>query len=205
MGAGRPSAAERVRRSRQAARERIVAAATELVRQRSYATLSVEEVMREAGLGRTIFYRHFDDLADLILRAGREAIDELYEAERRLHEMQAQGGPLESIPQAIAIAVDTYHRHGPLLRAIAEASAGDDQLAARYHAIRERFDTLTREGLELTPRFAGPRAADAGEVALALNLMNEAYLLDAFGREPRVTPEVARRALTAIWSAVVGE
>ena len=33
--------------------------------------------------------------------------------------------------------------------------------------------------------------------------MNEAYLLDAFGREPRNAPEQAHEALTAIWSAVL--
>src|SRR4051812_6782849 len=71
-----------VRHSRKQSRERIVAAATELARSRSYGELSVDEVMREAGFGRTIFYRHFDDLADLFMRAGREAIDELYEAQR---------------------------------------------------------------------------------------------------------------------------
>ena len=32
--------------------------------------------------------------------------------------------------------------------------------------------------------------------------MNEAYLLDAFGREPLVADEVAVRALTDIWLAV---
>ena len=63
-----------VRLSREQSRERIVAAATELVRKRSYAELSVDEVMREAGLGRTIFYRHFDDLGDLLMRASREAM-----------------------------------------------------------------------------------------------------------------------------------
>ena len=40
--------------------------------------------MREAGLGRTIFYRHFDDLGDLLVRASREAIEELYEAQSKL-------------------------------------------------------------------------------------------------------------------------
>ncbi len=33
--------------------------------------------------------------------------------------------------------------------------------------------------------------------------MNEAYLLDAFGREPRVTVEVAVRTLSEIWLALV--
>src|SRR5688500_11177306 len=61
----------RARLSRRESRQRIVTAATELVRERSYAELSVDAVMREAGLGRTIFYRHFDDLADLLMGTGR--------------------------------------------------------------------------------------------------------------------------------------
>src|SRR6202011_6142692 len=82
-----------IRRSRQQSRDRIVAAATELLRCSSYALLTVDEVMREAGFGRTIFYRHFDDLADLLLRASREAIDELYEAQRGFSQARIGGGP----------------------------------------------------------------------------------------------------------------
>src|SRR3954447_13264775 len=70
------------RTSRRESRARIVAAANELVRRRSYPELSVGELMREAGLGRTIFYRHFDDLGDLLVGASRDAIDELYAAQR---------------------------------------------------------------------------------------------------------------------------
>jgi hypothetical protein len=33
--------------------------------------------------------------------------------------------------------------------------------------------------------------------------MNEHYLLDAFGREPRVSVEAAVQTLTEIWEAVI--
>src|SRR3954463_12341437 len=69
-----------LRTSRQESRERIIAAATELVRRTSYGALTVDDVMREAGFGRTIFYRHFDDLGDLLRRAAREAFEGLLEA-----------------------------------------------------------------------------------------------------------------------------
>ena len=36
-----------------------------------------------------------------------------------------------------------------------------------------------------------------------MTVMNEAYLLDAFGREPRVTVEVAVQTLSEIWLALV--
>jgi AcrR family transcriptional regulator len=207
----RPRQTARARLTREEVRAGIVAAATELVRSRSYAELSVEEVMREAGLGRTIFYRHFDDLADLIERAAREAIEELYAAEQRLAEIESLQGPGSSTPEAIAAAVAAYSRHGPLLRVIAEAAAGDEQVAAGYRAIRGRFDRLTRTALERLPRFAGAGSGSVdsrvspAEIAHALNLLNEAYLLDAFGREPRVSAEEAERTLLEIWRAVLGE
>lgn len=186
----------RVRQSREETRERIIAAAALLLRKRSYAELTVDEVMREAGQGRTIFYRHFDDLADLLSRASREAIDALYEAQRTLG---AGGGPggADAVREAMGLAVAVYRDHGPLLRGIAEAAAGDEALASQHLAIRRRFDDLAEQWLR-----SSATTADAAQTAHALNLMNEAYLLDAFGREPLVADEVAVRALTDIWLAV---
>lgn len=186
----------RVRQSREETRERIIAAAALLLRKRSYAELTVDEVMREAGQGRTIFYRHFDDLADLLSRASREAIDALYEAQRTLG---AGGGPggADAVREAMGLAVAVYRDHGPLLRGIAEAAAGDEALASQHLAIRRRFDDLAEQWLR-----SRATTADAAQTAHALNLMNEAYLLDAFGREPLVADEVAVRALTDIWLAV---
>ncbi len=191
----------RVRQSREETRERIIAAAALLLRKRSYAELTVDEVMREAGQGRTIFYRHFDDLADLLARASREAIDALYDAQRTLGTGGNPGEP-EAVRQAMVLAVAVYRDHGPLLRGIAEAAAGDDTLAAEHLAIRRRFDDLAEQWLRVSATGTGATPADAAQTAHALNLMNEAYLLDAFGREPKVTDEVAVRTLADIWLAV---
>jgi AcrR family transcriptional regulator len=190
------------RLDRRQSRERIVAAATELVRTTPYAALSVDEVMRRAGLGRTIFYRHFDDLGDLIVRAAREAIEELYETQRTLGDARIGAEP-EDVRRAIEPVVAVYERHGPLLRAIAEAAASDEQVNAGQRAMRERFDALVERALLRVWPGGVPPPADLGETARALNLANEAYLLDAFGREPRIAPERAVRTLTEIWDAVI--
>ena len=192
----------RARQTRQQSRQRIVAAATELVRRRAYAELSVDEVMRETGMGRTIFYRHFDDLADLLRRASREAIDELFDAQRRLGHARPDDEP-EALGRALRAAVTVYHRHGPLLRAVAEAAAGDEQIARDYAALRRRFDAFVEESLRGLAELAATPLTDVAETARALNLMNESYLLDAFGREPRVSPETAVQTLTEVWDAVI--
>jgi AcrR family transcriptional regulator len=194
-----------IRLTRQQSRDRIIAAATELIRRTPYGALTVDDVMREAGAGRTIFYRHFDDLADLLRRAGREAFEALLQAEQELREAHA-GGQADIARAAIAPAVAVYRQHGPLLRAIAEAAAiGDEQIAAGQQAMLERFDELVAEVLRASPKLSGRSDDDIAETARALNLMNMNYLLDAFGREPRVSTETAVQALSAIWTAVLDD
>jgi AcrR family transcriptional regulator len=184
------------RQTRQESRDRIVRAAELLVRKRSYSELTVDELMSEAGLGRTIFYRHFDDLGDLLMRTSREAIEQLWEAQERLV-AERPGDPRP----AFEAAADVYQRHGPLLRCVREAADVDERVAEGYEAMRRRFDDFAEEALrQVLGESAPPNLA---ETARALNLMNETYLTDAFGREPRVSPETAVQTLTYIWDAVI--
>jgi TetR/AcrR family transcriptional regulator, ethionamide resistance regulator len=192
----------RTRKSRLESRERIVAAATDLVRTRAFSELSVDAVMREAGMGRTIFYRHFDDLAQLILSASREAIEQLYEAQQEMGQARPDEYP-EAVRRALSAAVDVYHRHGPLLRAVDEAALADEQLRHDYEVMRKRFDDFAERSLRDVADAGETAPSDFAEAARALNFMNVSYLLDAFGREPRVTPDVAVQTLTEIWEAVI--
>jgi TetR/AcrR family transcriptional regulator, ethionamide resistance regulator len=187
-----------LRHSRQESRERIVAAATELVRHQSYGELSIGAVMEHAGFGRTIFYRHFDDLGDLLVRASRDAIDSLYAAQRPLG-TSADRDADRVVRDAIERAVTVYQTHGPLLRAVVEAAASDPEVAAGHSAMRRQFDGLVEQAL----RGRGDRFANVAETARALNRLNEAYLLDAFGRDPRISTETAVQTLTEIWMGVL--
>ena len=187
-----------LRHARQESRERIVAAATELVRHQSYGELSIGVVMERAGFGRTIFYRHFDDLGDLLVRASRNAIKSLYAAQRPLGSA-ADRDAEDVVAKAVKRAVAVYRTHGPLLRAVVEAAASDPEVAAGHNAMRRQFDGLVEQAL----RERGGRFADVAETARALNRLNEAYLLDAFGREPRIATETAVQTLTEIWMGVV--
>jgi AcrR family transcriptional regulator len=197
QGVNSPTAT-RPRVSRAAARERIVDAAIELVRERSFAELTVGEVMDRAGLERTIFYRHFANVGALLLSVGREALDELYEAQVQL--VAGGASDADAVRAALALPVRVYRRHGPLLRAVSEAIASGQLVAIDGEAIRRRFDALVATAL----RDAGAEIADPEETARALNLLNESYLLDAFGREPRVSAEAATETLTEIWSPLLG-
>lgn len=185
-------------------RARIVVAATELVREHSYPELSVGQVMQSAGIERTLFYRHFDDLGDLLMHAGRESIEGLFSAQIDLGESRdGSGTHPEALRPAIERVVDFYERHGPLLRALSEAAAGDERVASGQRALRDRFDELTATSLGVLPQFSSLEPHEVREIARSLNLLNNAYLLDAFGREPRVSAETAVQTLTTIWTGVI--
>lgn len=173
----------------------------ELVRERSYAELSVGEIAERAGIGRTLFYRYFDDLGDLLRRAGREPIIELFAAQEALGESSEDPG--ERIRDAHALGVAVYRRHGPVLRAIAEGASVDRLLAEGQERFRAQFDELVARTLRRLPD-ARDRYADVDQTARALNLLSTAYLLDAFGHEPRVPDEVAVQTLSELWLAAMG-
>jgi TetR/AcrR family transcriptional regulator, ethionamide resistance regulator len=190
------------RLAREQSRRRIIDAATALLRERPYAKLSVGEIMERADIGRTIFYRHFDDLGELLLRVGREAIDELYEAQLALASIRVDYDA-QAVREALALPVAVYHRHGPVLRGATEAAASDELLAGRQEELRRRFDGLVADALRRVEAEAGVQFANVDETARALNLLSHSYLLDAFGREPRISPEVAAGTLSEIWIALI--
>ena len=190
----RPTAAE----AREANRRRIVEAAADLVRESSYTKLTVGAVMERAGLERTIFYRHFDDLFELLRSTGREAIEELYAAQVALAETRLDYGP-RAVREAVELPVRVYERHGPILRAVSEAAGADEARAALQAPVRERFDELIAETLRGVERETGRSFADVNQTARALNLLAESYLLDAFGRGPRISVETAVQTLSEIW------
>jgi AcrR family transcriptional regulator len=194
-------ASTKARLSRERSRQRIVEAAEELVRDRSYAELNVGEIMDRAGIGRTLFYRHFDDLGDLVMRVARDAIDELYEAQIALAEARDAPEP-DAVRAAIAATVEVYAEHGPLLRAFAEAAAADPMVRERERELQARFDRLIASTMRTSTRMTLP-APDPVQSARELNPPTESYLLDAFGREPRVSRDLAVDTLTDIWLGFV--
>lgn len=192
----------RRRLQREEVRARILDAAAELLRERPYRELTVEQVMATAGLSRTIFYRHFDDLPHLVLRLLEEPSADLLERERQL---ALEDLPLaEVIREALRAPVEAFDRHGPLLRAIAEAASHDEVIEQGFRALMEQYEQLIAEYLRLLSELGQGRLRKPEEAARALNLMNVHFLLEAFGApERQISPAAALDTLTEIWVGAV--
>jgi TetR/AcrR family transcriptional regulator, ethionamide resistance regulator len=187
-GAATARRRENARLRREEARERIMAAAERLLLERQYREITVDQVMAEAGLSRTVFYRHFDGLPDVLL-----ALLRTIEAELFAPMLAPATDPESWLRELLAGGVETFARYGPFLRALDHAAGQDAEIEAAYSAVVDRF-------VEQTAAAIGP-GERAYELARALNLMNGRYLVETLGRDPAFDRELALETLMTIWRA----
>jgi AcrR family transcriptional regulator len=193
----------RQREHRETTRREILGAADRFLRERPYRELSVDVVMAQSGLTRTAFYRHFDDVTDLVLRLLDEIGGELFAIAQQWNE-NAGADPPSAAHRALSDIVAFFVAHGPLVRAIADAAATDERIELGYRTAFNGFVDIATQALE---RLVAEQEVSVGNpraLALALNLMNEAYLLHEFGRAPFGDPTVALATLETVWLRAAG-
>jgi AcrR family transcriptional regulator len=192
----------RRREQRENTRREILEAADRLLRERPYRELSVDLVMAQTGLTRTAFYRHFDDVPDLVLRLLAEVGQDLYAVAERWRESAADdfiAAAREGLNGTVAFMV----KHGRLVRAVADGAATDEMIERGYRQFVDFFAEMIGGYLAQLAERGELEARDPHALARALNLMNEAFLLDQFGQEPTGDPDVALATLETIWLRVI--
>ena len=180
------------------ARDRILTAARTLLTDRPFAELTVGAVMAEAGLARTVFYRHFDDLPSLAPELLPDAGDPLVERIERGPEQ----APLDLARDMVYGLVTVFAEHGRLLRAIDDASRRDPAVAQRMESALVGPRALLERLLRGAPN-PPPRPAESARLLMATH---RAYLLDTFGSDGDAGPDAraaARAALLALWERLL--
>ncbi len=195
-----PAAVTRTRRRQHPdeTRRQILDAAQSLLRESSFRELGVDALMARTGHTRTVFYRHFDDVPALILVLIQEIGGELVTiAEQWSQTMHV--GPEEARTR-LAGFVAFYVRHGPLIRAVVEASHHDATLQAAYAGMVDNFITTTTLAIEARVDAGELQPLDAPQMARALVWMLNSYLVDALGREGTTDPERVLDTVATIWT-----
>jgi AcrR family transcriptional regulator len=184
---------------RDEARRRIVAATTVLLQDRRFRDLTVEAVMAEAGLARTVFYRHFDGLADLVVGLLDEAVADAAEVATSA----ADPGAPKVLFGMLARGVDLFVAHGHLLAAVEEASHHDPAVEQVYRDAFER-SVETTAALLAAGVANGHYVLEPLPVGRALMHLNASYLTDVLARASDPDRDEALRTLWTIWSRVLG-
>jgi AcrR family transcriptional regulator len=200
MSAGRSSLTghRRRRRTPEVAEREIIAAAEELLRERPFRELTVDEVMRRTELSRPSFYVYFRDRHHLVLRVVEHLGTELWTMSDRWF---AGTGPGHlRVRDAIEGVVAVFERHGAVLHALADAATVDPDVELAYGALVQGFTDATARHIEAEIDAGNILPLDARETAKALILMEERYLISSLGRTPTAAPETVVDTLAAIWT-----
>lgn len=97
----------------------------------SFATLTVEELSKEAGIARATFYLHFADKGELVARLMNRLTQEVVGSAGDWFEAKGQSGP-QTVKQALTGIISTFRKHHAILSAV-EATRAQDATVARLH------------------------------------------------------------------------
>lgn len=199
--ASRPDVQARHEARRRDTRRRILDTAFALVEKRPWHEITLEEVMADAGLTRTAFYRHFPSREALLMALLEDlglTLEDVPAAWER-----GEGDPPSELRSAVEALVQTYTRVGRLLAAVAEAATRDDQIRELYFGLADRLIAAVADRITVEVEAGRSEVDDPLEVARALIWMNEGYLQAQLGRELRGDPLRAAAALSDVWIATV--
>ncbi|MGZ4188055.1 MAG: TetR/AcrR family transcriptional regulator [Solirubrobacteraceae bacterium] len=179
----------------------ILDAAEQLLRERPFRDITVEEIMRRTGLKRPAFYAHFRDRNDLTLRiAERIGADLLGMSDRWL----SGDRPERDIRTALEGVAAIFAENGPVLRALADAAGSDTQVELVYEGLVQAFIDAAARRIQ-DDVVAGLITADIDprETARALVWLNERYLSQSIGRDPHADRDTIVNTLERIWIATL--
>jgi AcrR family transcriptional regulator len=181
-----------------AAVERLVDAGTPL------SSVTIAQLVAEAGIGRATFYLYFPDRTAFLVRLVDHARDQIAAP---LEMMWGDAGAARAVlDTVVATIIERFRRHAALITTATDAAAGDPAVAARLD--EHMGDFIERSTLALeAARQAGATRADlhVRETATALAWMIERVCSKVMPAADDAEAESIAQALaTIIWSTLHG-
>src|SRR4051794_18651968 len=195
----------RMRRARGDERERaILETAEELLRERPFHEVSVDDLARGAGISRPTFYFYFPSKDAVLLTLLDRVVAEA-DATMRAAFGEAAAGPREGWQRAIAAYYETFRAHRPLTLAWAEARSTSAEVRELWAQVFEAWVQLSASAIEAERTGgAAPAGVPARDLAVALTSMNERVLYATFsGDGPAVAEADVVDVLLAVWLGAV--
>jgi AcrR family transcriptional regulator len=191
----------RRRRRGDETRTLILDAAEQFLRSHSYRDLSIAGLMETIGYRRTVFYRHFTGLPDLVVAVvSRHATLSAPSADA-VRAAAAEQLDLERARELLRPTVAYWTANGPLISALRDAAIADGVIGKIVAGTRGQLEAMVLAGLTERHAAGALQTADLPDVARLLAGMSQAYLLQALGKG-ETDPELVLDTLARGWVAI---
>jgi AcrR family transcriptional regulator len=200
-GSAAIEAPRRRRRKPEEAKAEILGAAERLLRRLPSYQVTIAAIMAETTLSRKSFYVYFRDRHELITRLViplRSELDAIMERWSR-----SWDDPRSEGREALLAVAKIYKRHGPLLRALAEASRLDRDAKRVWREFTDPPIAMVAERIREEIERGRVRDLDADATARALVGMNLYSFFEQLVDSPRRHPEPIVETLIEIWMRVL--
>jgi len=178
-------------------RSAILDAGSDFLRTRPFRDLTVGLLMAGTKYSRPTFYLYFNDLHELMETLLGEVKGEIVDGAQAW--LSNEGSAISGLQQSLAALVDVAHKHGTILKAVADAAPSDARLERVWETFLASFDEVVSariaqdQAAGLTPEF------DPLPVARALNRMDAGVLIQAFGSVEKAEKDRVLSAIMRIW------
>lgn len=205
--AATPTRGRRVKRSSGDEREAAIRVTLEeLLAERRFHEISIDDLAKGAGISRPTFYFYFPSKEAVLLSLLDEMVS-LADAGSDAAQAQIDKDPARYLRDALAAYVTVFGLHRNVAVAGNEASVTSPEIRDLWEPVRERWVAAAESAIEAErKRGAAPAGLPARELAIALLNMNEGVMQTTFaGQQPALPEERIVEVITHIWiSAVYG-
>ncbi|WP_026910579.1 TetR/AcrR family transcriptional regulator [Patulibacter minatonensis] len=159
---------------------------------RAFAEISIEQIVRGAGVSRPTFYSYFRDKRALILELGEGVRQALIQSADPWLDLVD-----DDVEHSLAALLRTYQRYASTVRALMEAATYDEEVAAFWRVLHDGF--LPRVEQRILASVPDIPDDQAHARAYSLVWMTERVLSEHTAR-PTVTESALLRQLAWVWT-----
>ena len=178
----------------------ILATAEQLLEERSFAEISVDDLAKGAGLSRPAFYFYFPSKDAVLLTLFERVI---VEADSTIEGRagDAPDNPARSWRDGIYAFMESFRAHRAVALAGLSGRATNPELRELWSTFMNKWVSHVAGVIEAErARGAAPTTVPAQDLSAALNLMNERAMIASFsGEQPAMSESIAIDALAHIW------
>lgn len=182
----------------------ILATAEQLLQDRAFSDISVDDLARGAGLSRPTFYFYFPSKDAVLLTLFERVIVEA-DSTMQGRAGEAPGDVTQSWRDGIYAFLASFRAHRAITLAALAARATNPDLGALWSSFMNKWVARIAEIIEAErARGAAPVTLAALDMSTTLNLMNERVMTASLsGEEPAMAEEVAVDTLAHVWVTTI--
>jgi AcrR family transcriptional regulator len=191
-------------RVRSAAEEGIFAATEELLDTRSFADLTVADILQRSEVSRTTFYRYFTS-KEMVVAAILESVHSGSVDLMMPWSARGEHPPDEALREALGATAERWAQHRPLMRACSESWHAGPEIGEPYVAMLEKYVADISAQIDRERKTgAAPQGVDSHSLALYLAWGSERmFYLAGFGVFGPGLEQDAVETILAVWMGAI--